>query len=106
SCYSDYHRLQHCVNTSTAPTPTAELHILVAEAALETQQYDACSSVTTAFLQSSPQKDQCYCRARLVKALLIDHQARHLNGNEAIKCTRFAVDEVMEALNVCTANAR
>ena len=80
----------------------SELHVLTAEAAFNTEHYDIARKVIEQFIQLSPQKNQFYCRAKVLLGLIIKYECRHANGMESIKQHKLAVAEVMIALDVAT----
>jgi hypothetical protein len=89
-------------NIQSGDKDLAELHVLVAESAFQTENYDVARKVVERFLQFSPQLDHVYCRAKVLMGLLINYETRHMNGNESIKWHKFAVAELMVALDVVT----
>jgi hypothetical protein len=78
----------------------SELHVLVAECAFKTENYTISRSVLEKFLQLEPQLDILYCRAKVLLGLLINYECRYMNGNESVKWHKYAVAEVMTALDV------
>ena len=102
SCYADYRATQDTINNiGNGDKQLAELHVLVAETAFRTENYTICRKVLEKLLQFEPQLDHFYCRAKVLLGLLINHECRHMNGNESIKWHKYAVAELMVALDVC-----
>jgi ABC-type uncharacterized transport system involved in gliding motility auxiliary subunit len=79
-----------------------ELHVLVAECAFKTENYAITRTVLEKFLQLEPQLDHLYCRAKVLLGLLINYECRQMNGNESIKWHKYAVAEIMTALDIAT----
>lgn len=74
--------------------------MLVAECAFKTENYTVSRTVLEKFLQLDPQLDHLYCRAKVLLGLLINYESRNMNGNESIKWHKYAVSEIMVALDV------
>ena len=51
-------------------------------------------------LQLDMQLDHFYCRAKLLLALLIQHETNDLNGTELLRWHKYAVNEIMLALDI------
>ena len=75
----------------------------VAEAALATKNEAIAKSIITRFLQTEPQADQYFCRARLSLALILDIEAAHTNGSISIRERKIAMAQVLAALDVAVA---
>jgi len=101
SCYADFNRAQDTTNNiSNGDKLLVELHVLVAETAFRTENYSIARTVMERFLQVGPQQDRFYCRAKVLLGLLINHECRHMNGNESIKWHKYAVTEIMTAIDI------
>ena len=78
----------------------SELYVVLAEVAFYTENYALSRHVIESILQLDMQLDQFYCRAKLLLALLIQHETKDYNGTELLRWHKYAVAEVMLALDV------
>ena len=75
---------------------------MLAEASYNTEQYGITRKILDNYFQRVEQKDQFYCRAKLLHGLVIVNEAKSKNGAECLKYRKIALNEMMESLNVAT----
>ena len=80
-----------------------ELYVLLAEAAFATDHRDVARQTLETFLYSEPQRDQFYCRAKFMMAMVLNFEAKHCVGTESIQRCKTALVHVMDALDVALA---
>lgn len=100
-CYGqfvDYQKVINCDKTSEKNND--ELHVMLMESAFFTEKYGIARDVVESYFAMSPQKNQFFCRAKIMMALIVDYESRNCNGNESIKQHRLAAAYVMEALDI------
>ena len=103
ACHAEFSKTQDTVNNiKSGDKQQAELHVLTAECAFNTENYATARKLLERFMQMEPQLDHVYCRAKVLLGLLVNYETRHMNGNESIKWHKYAVAEVMTALDVAT----
>ena len=100
-----YNEQQRVANTSALGGPHAELQVAMAEVAFATDNLTVARKLLERFLQTGPQKDQFYCRAKTLLGLLIDRESTDAkaNGINSIKQRKLALAELLLALDVATA---
>eukprot|EP01041_Mallomonas_annulata_P001674 gene1674-3234_t len=102
--YDEFCKLQATVNSLSNDNRThAELTVLIAEAAFATENYTISKEILQNFLIASPQKDQFYCRAKLLMGQIIDHESAGSHGMDNIQKRKIALSYVMESLDVAMA---
>eukprot|EP01038_Epipyxis_sp_PR26KG_P014672 gene14672-19710_t len=100
-CYEEFNNSQALINSlKESQTDFTQLHVELGEVAYETQNYDISQSIISKFLQSQPQKNQYFCRAKCLLGLLLNVECTYLNGVSNIKYHKDAIIQVMEALEV------
>ena len=103
--YASFQKMQTVSNSSSSGAVSpfhAELQVVVAEVAFATESQAISRRVLETFLQTSPQKDQYYCRAKTLLGLLIEYEASATNGITGIQQRKLALAELMLALDVAT----
>jgi hypothetical protein len=73
---------------------------MTAQAAFYTENYIISKTVLNLYFQREPQKDQFYCNAKVLKAMLINHDSCSMNGVESIHFHNLAVEIILEALAI------
>jgi hypothetical protein len=83
----------------------ADLHISVAEAAFATGNQNIARNILERYFQTDPQKNQLYCRGRILMGLIIDYEATVAiaTGAESLKQRKYALNQIMIALDVAIA---
>ena len=106
ACYADFNATQTVVNAAVTPLcgskEHGELHLLLAEAALYTDNNRTSRLVVERFLQTGPQQNQYYCRAKLLLGQLADREAAllPLTGAAAVRARKEAVAAGLQAFAV------
>lgn len=106
ACYADFTEFSAKVmnynplDSLPATIKHPQLTVMVAQAALYTENYDIAKEVLALYFQTDQQLDQFYCDAKIVKALLVKYDSRNMNGTESMNFHKLAVAELMEALEI------
>lgn len=79
-----------------------EVVTLAAEAAFATANYRTARSIVEEFLQKCPQRDQFFCRQKIILGLLINIESEETYGGESILQRKRALSELIVALQVAT----
>ena len=79
-----------------------ELVVSICEVAFMTGFSEIAREVVQSYFDEKPQKDQFYCRAKILFGLIIDFEAKKTNGLASIKERKSALVHVIEALDVAT----
>ena len=78
----------------------SELIVIIAEAGYVTDNQIVAKKILGNFLLSEPQKDQFYCRAKLLMSKIIDYESRGLYGMDSIQKIKYALKYVMEVIEI------
>jgi hypothetical protein len=81
----------------------AELQISMSEAAYYTEQFPIARQLVESYFQSEPQRDQLFCRAKVLLALIIDHESREFSGTSLLIKKKLAISEIMYSLETAMA---
>lgn len=82
--------------------PHAESVIALAENAFQSGRLDVARKVVEHYLRRSPQKDQFYCNANVLLGLILDNEAKGCNGAESIQKRKYALSQMIIAIDVAT----
>jgi hypothetical protein len=74
--------------------------VLASESAFITDNYSIARQIVEDFLLKISQKDQFYCRSKIVLGLLIDIESQITYGEECILNKKRALQELMTALSI------
>lgn len=103
--YKIYNNLIITTNTTSIEYyEHTELIVLLAETSYNTENYLITRKILDNFLQKYYQKDQYYCRAKLLLGLIIVNEATKNYGSECIKYRKIALKSMIEALEVANNN--
>ena len=101
--FTSYNKLAATSNSTTMEYyEHTELVILLAETAFNTEHYSITRNILDNYLQKIPQKDQYFCRAKLLLGLIVVREASGIYGAECIKYRKIALNSMMEALDVAS----
>ena len=93
----------HMVNSMKGGLqPHAESVIILAESAFYSGRLDTARKVVEHFLRRSPQKDQHFCKANVLLGLILDYEAKESNGAESIRKRKYALSQMIIAIDVAT----
>jgi hypothetical protein len=79
---------------------SAEFQISMAEAAYYAEQFHIARQLVEIYFQSEPQRDQLFCRAKVLLALIINYESRELSGSSLLLKKKLAVSEIISALDI------
>ena len=96
-------RSQYVVNSVKGELqPHAESIITLAEGAFYSGRLDIARKVVEHYLRRSPQRDQFFCKANVLLGLILDHEAKGCNGAESIQKRKYALSQMIIAIDVAT----
>lgn len=75
-----------------------------AECAFATENIKISRELVEKYLLYSPQKDQYYCRSKLLLGQIIVEESQNLHGEKLLKRSSEAVSEMLTALEIATEN--
>jgi hypothetical protein len=75
----------------------------MSEAAYYTEQFPIARQLVESYFQSEPQRDQLFCRAKVLLALIIDHESREFSGTSLLIKKKLAISEIMYSLETAMA---
>ena len=79
-----------------------EIGVQLAEESFRGNNCTVARKLVEEYFQLDPQKNQYFCRAKLLLGLIIHAEAKELNGPLSIQRRKEAVDEIMHALDIAT----
>ena len=100
-CYEQFCYMQTAVHTQRRRYHDhPELVVTVAEVAFVTGSANIAREIVQGYFDENPQKDQFYCRAKIMLGLIINLEAAKTNGLHSIKERKNALVEVLDAVDI------